>query len=65
VEWRYGKPPTSTPTEGFGASSGRDVTSRQTIDTTTQRYPDFPVLRITKADLKTAPEFHYQRPAVR
>ena len=54
LEWRYGPP------EGSATPTTSDTTAgRQTVDNTRRGYPDFVVLRRSKADLQNAPRITY------
>ena len=54
LEWRYGPP------EGTATPTTSDTTAgRPTVDNTRRGYPDFVVLRRSKADLQNAPRITY------
>jgi PRC-barrel domain len=55
LEWRYGPPETTAPT----TSQSDTATRRETVDNTRRGYPDFVVLRKSKAELQNAPRITY------
>jgi hypothetical protein len=55
LEWRYGPPETTAST----TSQSDTATRRETVDNTRRGYPDFVVLRKSKAELQNAPRITY------